>query len=143
MSIKNTIARIIRSDFKQIQGSKSVEETDTLLCHTLSEQFLKADLPLGDQNKVFQPACPQAVSSQGVLIGEKSKPHGFMGPLQSLQQGMAGAGFQRGPVPLWLMVGANTGLGPQWGGGEGYHEGSELTCLPMGPTGQGEFKGEA
>lgn len=53
MSIKNTIARIIRSDFKQMRGSRSVEETDTLLCHTLSEQFLKADLPLGDRTKVF------------------------------------------------------------------------------------------
>ena len=52
-------------------------------------------------------------------MGKKSKTHGFMGPLQSLQQRMAGAGFQRGPVPLWLMVGANTGVRTTvgwWGG---------------------------
>lgn len=42
MSIKNTIARIIRSDFKQMQGSRFFEETDKLLCHTLSEQCLKS-----------------------------------------------------------------------------------------------------
>lgn len=134
MSIKNTIAKIIRSDFKQMQGSRSVEETDTLLCHTLSEHFLKADLPLGDQIKVSQPTCPHAVSRQGVLMGKKRKPHGFMGPLQSLQQCIAGAGFQRGPVPLWLLVGAETGLGPQWVDGGDYPKGSELTCLPVGPA---------
>lgn len=117
-----------------MQGSRSVEEIDTLLCHTLSEQFLKADLRFEDKTKVFQPTCPQAVSSQGALMGNKSKTHGFMGTLQSLQQCMAGVGFQRGPVPLWLMVGADTGLGPQWVGGGDYPEGSELTCLPMGPA---------
>lgn len=36
MSIKNTIARIIRSDFKQMQGSRSAEEVDALLCYFLS-----------------------------------------------------------------------------------------------------------
>lgn len=55
MSIKNTIARIIRSDFKQMQGNSSVQEIDILLCHTLSEQFLKNDLPFGDETKAFQP----------------------------------------------------------------------------------------
>jgi len=79
MSIKNTIARIIRSDFKQMQGNRYIEETDTLLCHNLSEQFLKADLPLGDQTKVFQRACPQAVSSQAVPMGKKAKPRGLWG----------------------------------------------------------------
>lgn len=50
-------------------------------------------------------------------MGKKSKTCGFMGPLQSLQQRTAGAGFLRGFVPLRLMVGADTGLGPQWVGG--------------------------
>lgn len=52
---------------------------------------------------------PKAVSSQGVLVGKKSKPHSFMGPLQSLQLGMV--------VPLWVKKGANKGTGAErlWG----------------------------
>lgn len=55
-----------------------------------------------------------------------------MGTLQILQQCMAGEGFLRSLVPLWLMVGADTGLGSQWVGGGDYPEGNELTCLPTG-----------
>lgn len=56
---------------------------------------------------------PKAVSGQGVLVGKKSKPHSFMGPLQSLQQGIAGAGL----APLGLKIGANREMGPErvWG----------------------------
>lgn len=54
---------------------------------------------------------PKAVSSQGVLEGKKTKPHSFMGPLQSFQQGMAGAGL----VPLWLKIDANKGTGAEVG----------------------------
>lgn len=84
MSIKNTIARIIRSDFKQTQGNSSVQEIDTLLCHTLAKQSLKNDLPLETKPRLFN---PKALGDQGVLEGKKSKPHSLMGPLQSLQQG--------------------------------------------------------
>lgn len=55
MSIKNTIARIIRSDFKQMQGSSFVEERYLVMSFSLNSSFLKADLALGDQTKVLQP----------------------------------------------------------------------------------------
>lgn len=78
MSIKNTIAGIIRSDFKQMQGNRSVQEIDTLLCHTLSEQFLKNDLPFGDETKAFQPkSCEWPRSSSGE---EKQTPQFYGAP---------------------------------------------------------------
>lgn len=103
MSIKNTIARIIRSDFKQMQGNSSVQEIDTLLCHTSSEQLFKKDLPFGDETKAFQPkSCEEPRSSSG----EKKQTPQFYGAFPELTA-----------LCLWLKMGANEGMGPErvWG----------------------------